>query len=209
MAVYHDRGGQVLPETPLSHYVDQAMPFALPYPQPIPLFLRSARWYRWAMRVFAIVLGFTLCACKPASPAGTSVVDWTYTPTTKSDSVPTPLSPPKTVIQSSTWPLANGPPLALRFETELGEQTAAGMRWRSPRHVRVSLAQPTSAPLPMVNCMPAPPGNKVQDGRLVPPVGHDGTPIGRVGCFFASKTDHYVFDIDGDGQVTGSVPGRP
>jgi hypothetical protein len=56
--------------------------------------------------------------------------------------------------------------------------------------------------LPQVDCMPAPPGNKMENGKLVPPLGHDGVPRGLVGCFFSDKDgSHYVFNVNGDGEV--------
>lgn len=154
------------------------------------------------------IVALSLSACKHETPSGTTVVDWTYTPTTPSDSVPAPLSPPRTVQADAEWPSERGP-VQLHFETEIGEQLVAGMRWHSPRHVRVTLAQPTTAKMPDVDCMPAPPGNKVEGGKLVPPVGQDAsTPLGRVSCFFKT-TDGSVFSIDGDGKVTRSVTNQP
>jgi hypothetical protein len=161
--------------------------------------------------VTCLLFATSIFGCKKSAPVGTVVTDWTYTPTTPADSAPTALNPSKTVTQEVVWPLAHDAPVQLRFETEIGEQIAGGMRWHTPRHVRVSLAQPTSVTLPKVDCMAAPPGNTVgPQGRLVPPVGGDGTtPLGKVACFFlAPEPDNYVFDVDGDGKVTSSLPAK-
>lgn len=151
----------------------------------------------------------TLVGCKSTSPAGTVVVDWTYEANDADPQpVPSAFPQPKVVTSNAEWPVKDEPPVKLRFEVEIGDLADDGVHWNWPRHVHVTLAEPTKAKLPQVLCMPGPPGNKVDAGKLVRPVGRDGvTPTGLVACFFSAKgADDYVFDIDGDGDVKRSQP---
>jgi hypothetical protein len=148
------------------------------------------------------------CGCKSDAPAGTVLADWTYE-ASEAEAHPVPIAkrPPQTITSNVEWPLSKGPPVKLRFETEIGD-LASDVHWNWPRHIRITLAEPTGAKLPNVDCMPGPPGNKVENGKLVRPVGHDGTPSGLVGCFFSSQQAAYdvVFEVNGDGDVTRSTP---
>lgn len=150
-----------------------------------------------------------LGGCKSESPAGTVVADWTYESTaTDSHVAPTSKRPPQTIASMAEWPVTGGPAVKLRFETEIGDLADGPVHWNWPRHVVIKLAEPTKAKLPTVFCMVEPPGNKSVGGKLVRPVGRDGvTPTGLVGCFFNGPgSASYVFDINGDGEVTRSVP---
>jgi hypothetical protein len=157
----------------------------------------------------------TLASCKKESPAGTVVKDWSYEGWSDADANVASLNPPKIVSQDVEWPAADAPPVRLHFETEIGDELVTGTHWHTPRHVRITLAQPTAAKMPTVECMPAPPGNKLehtaQGLALVHPLGADGkTPIGVVGCFFSAKEPgNVVFDVDGDGHVTRTTAGKP
>ncbi|HEY1956665.1 MAG TPA: hypothetical protein VGH28_13690 [Polyangiaceae bacterium] len=154
------------------------------------------------MRKFVLVFGIAaVAACGKSSPAGTVVADWTYED--DAQPVPTPKSPPKIVTSNAEWPVDGKPPVKLRFEVEIGDLADDGVHWNWPRHVHVTLAEATSAKLPNVMCMPGPPGNTVDGGALVRPVGRDGkTPTGMVACFFTTaQPDSYVFEINGDGDV--------
>jgi len=163
------------------------------------------------VRKLLLVAATAIIACKSTSPAGTVVVDWTYEASdADARPVPTALPKPKIVTSNAEWPADGEPPVKLRFEVEIGDLADDGVHWNWPRHVHVTLAEPTKAKLPQVLCMPAPPGNKVEAGKLVRPVGRDGvTPNGLVACFFSAKgAGDYVFDINGDGEVTRSQTNR-
>ena len=156
----------------------------------------------------SVVVSITLCGCGKESPAGTALVDWSYTPTTSADGAPTPLTPPRNVTENVTWTRKEGAPVPLRVDTEIGEQLVGGMRWHTPRHVHISLAQPTKGKMPQVDCMPEPPGNKIVGDKMVPPVGDDGTtPVGLVGCFLlAPDPDGIVVEVNGDGHTRVTIP---
>lgn len=157
-----------------------------------------------------VAIVVALVACKTESPAGTLVGEWTYE-AMPGDPQPVPASkhPPQVVTATGELPVTGGAPMKLRFETEIGDLAGTDAHWNWPRHVRITLAEPTRAKFPQVMCMPGPPGNKIDGGVLIHPVGHDAvTPSGMVACFLSGSRveDNYVFDIDGDGQITRSVP---
>jgi hypothetical protein len=148
-------------------------------------------------------------ACKTESPAGTVVAEWSYEVDDAAPlHVPVSKRPRKMATATGEWPVSGGAPMKLKFETEIGD-LPSDVHWDWPLHVRITLAEPTRAKLPQVLCMPGPPGNKLVDGVVVRPLGRDGvTPSGLVACFVNGKTldESYVFDIDGDGQVTRAIP---
>jgi hypothetical protein len=160
---------------------------------------------RMRMAVAALVV-VTLGACK--KPAGTVVADWTYEGDDAARTPPRRLAPPKIVTSDAEWSTSKGT-AKLKFETEIGDLAGAdGVHWNWPRHILITLAEPSSVKLPSVDCMPGPPGNKVANGVLVHPLGKDGvTPTGLVACF-ASSSDGtpFVYDVNGDGNVTRNVP---
>lgn len=158
--------------------------------------------HRVMRRAWVVVVFGALGACKTESPAGTVVADWTYE-VNDADRFTRPCRRVR-----RRWDLDRRVPVKLKFETEIGD-LASDVHWDWPRHVHITLAEPTRAKLPQVMCMPAPPGNKVDGGVVVHPLARDGvTPTGVVACFVNGKTleDSYAFDIDGDGQITRAVP---
>jgi hypothetical protein len=162
------------------------------------------------MRMRLLVWSLGVAACGHTSPAGTVVADWTYA-STDDAGPPAPQSkrPPQTIAADEDWPVAGAAPVKLHFETEIGDYAGQdGTRWNWPRRVRITLAEPTKVELPKVDCMPGPPGNKVENGKLVRPLGKDGVPKGLVACFVNGKLKQssYVYDIDGEGKITRSVP---
>ncbi len=162
------------------------------------------------LRLLAVFVG-SLCACHKTVPTGTVLADWTYEVNDAAPAhVPAPKHPPQIVTQTAEWPVDKGPPMKLRFETEIGD-LPDDVHWNWPRHIRITLAEPTTTPLPQIDCMSGPPGNKVVNGALVRPVGHDGvTPTGLVACFFSGKDGaSYVFDVNGDGDVRRTQPTGP
>lgn len=160
-----------------------------------------------ALEVFAFAVAASLAACKPQSPAGTVLVDWTYTQDDASGHpAPTSKKPPQIVKSTAEWQDAEGRSVKLDFEIEIGD-LAGDIHWSWPRHVHVTLAEPMRGKLPMVDCMPGPPGNKIVGAELVHPLTHEGVGNGVVACFFSD--DHgskFVYDIDGEGHVKRSVP---
>lgn len=166
------------------------------------------RTFRWP--VLSVLVLATLAGCKTA--AGAPLADWTYDPAaTGRPTSPRPFSPPRIVSTDAEWPTPKGA-VKLTFVTEIGDYVGEdAVHWNWPRHIRITLAEATTVKLPSVDCMPGPPGNKVENGVPVRPKGKDGvTPTGLVACFFStSEGTPYAFDVDGDGAVTGGVPGGP